>query len=231
MSLALEMATTETIAVSKSNQITEHLKSAVRDLHLMTRLAGWLHFGAINRSDALTQTDEGSELCKEFSPSNRSCPVFDTDLGMCPCEWDDPYNLSCTNMSSTKSPFELRLLQNRRMFGQRRDADSVTGIRYKVTNFGMPGIDDAPENTSWWSNFSELPGAYEGSGASGYEKTNDRLRVSSAMSVVDIPLYNFATRNQLPKSYLGSMVSSLFWLGQYTRRKGCAILIIAIFPS
>jgi hypothetical protein len=47
----------------------------------------------------------------------------------------------------------------------------------------------------------------ERNGASSYKKTNDRLRVSATLSVVEIPLYNYASKNVMEKQFLGSMIA------------------------
>lgn len=204
MSLSLEIKTLQSIVGSKANQASARLQILSGHLHLLSRLAGWLAFDAINRSDAFPQTDVGSQECRDHNPTSSSCPIS----SVCPCEWGDLdlYNLTCTPESDNSS-MHLRRLQHRHMFGQKHDTDKIYGYA------------DTPANTSWWSDFAEIPGADFGSDASGYSTTYDRVRVLSAMAVLDIPLYNYARRNGHEQLFVGSMIA--FQNGSGSGYRGC----------
>lgn len=51
----------------------------MRDLHLYTRTAGWLLFGALQRSEAFTYMRSGAEGCKEYEEKSQ-CPFKDTQV-------------------------------------------------------------------------------------------------------------------------------------------------------
>lgn len=80
-------------------------------------------------------------------------------------------------------------------------------------------LDTLPANTHWWpQNTSLLPGAYKGSSAAGYETTYDRVRVLSAQSVADFPLFNYHVARGEQKtlgSYVGFEADGMFagWSG------------------
>lgn len=205
-SLDLEVVTLESIVWAKANEISVNLQPLIRDLHLMTRMAGWLYFNAINRSDAFTRTVEGSQECRNYHPDNRSCPIFETDRGVCLCKWEDESRSDCTSRRNN-TDIKRRYLQHRHVFGQMRDADEKNGYRNQSVSFGSPGMDDSPSHTLWWSNFSEMPGMEKGRDASGFATTYDRVRVSSAMSVVDIPLYNYISNHMYSDYFVGAMIA------------------------
>jgi len=98
-----------------------------------------------------------------------------------------------------------RSLQERFFFCQSRDADEETGNRVNASSFfENEGVDVSPETTLFWDDFDSLPGSEKGSDAAGFETTYDRARVSSAMAVADIPVYNYATQLGHKKSFIAS---------------------------
>lgn len=60
-----------------------------RDVHVYTRMAGWLLFGGLNRADSFTFQSTGSEECKSYGKNfSTTCPyMLDETLTACPCEW------------------------------------------------------------------------------------------------------------------------------------------------
>lgn len=129
----------------------------------------------------------GSGQCKFYTPGEETiCPFIENDtLTPCSCEWDDPWGYGCTEFGDTIHP---RYLQHRWFEGPASGA-GAEGDREGTL---YPTIDFAPPTTEWWpQNTSKLPGAYKGNNASGYETTYDRVRVVSAVSVADFPLYNY----------------------------------------
>jgi len=184
----LEKTALRSSALLKATQASIAINDIVRDLHIMTRLAGWLFFGGVRRSDGFTHIDEAAQECRLYS-SDKVCPVFeDFDRTPCSCAWED-LNLEDDDVCRSIDSSEARYLQEKFFFCQARDADPSTGRREEAFSFA-PGFDDSPENTLFWDDIDAVPGASKGSNTSGYETTYDRIRVSSAMSVVEIPLYN-----------------------------------------
>jgi len=119
-------------------------------------------------------------------------------------EWEDLNEKLVPCVDNYTDP---RRLQNRFFIGQKRDFDAQTGNRGKAVSLGRPGIDVSPETTLWWDNVNDVPGAEKGVNASGYDTMYDRLRVSSAMSIVEIPVYNYATNVQRSKHDLGTFIA------------------------
>jgi hypothetical protein len=161
------------------------LSRFIRDLHVYSRVAGWLLFGALNRANSFTKTLTGANECKLFEKNGEPlCPfLLNPNNTACDCEWNDPEAKTCTVFNETSS----RHLQYRFVEGQSDDVD-VMGNRM---NSSFPLVGMYPNETNWWNESSLLPGSYKQGNASGYETTYDRVRVTSAMAVIDMPLYNY----------------------------------------
>jgi HAMP domain-containing protein len=205
-SLELELAALHSVAVLKSTQAQLTINEVVRDLHVMTRLAGWLFFDGIARSDAFTHMEEkAAQECRGYvaDDSTRICPFFnDFERAPCACEWEDLNAVACTDVNYT----DARTLQERFFVCQAQDYDKVTGNRDDASSFG-PGVQDSPNTTLWWDDVDKVPGAEKGRSASGFETTYDRIRVSSAISVVEIPIYNYVTRSNYSKYALSTYIA------------------------
>lgn len=161
------------------------LPGAMRDLHLLNRMAGWLLMDAIPRSDAFPELEtEMVEECKAYT-SEEVCP-FDADPARspCDCQWRDPWGRDCDDFS-----VRTRFLQRMWFLCQARDYDPITGARPKSLSY--PEFDFNPVSTKWWEDVDDLPGAEKGENASGFETTYDRVRVISALQTVSLPLYNY----------------------------------------
>lgn len=156
----------------------------LRDLHVATRIAGWLLFGAINRSSSFTEMEiEMVEECKVYS-EDEVCPFeSDESRSPCDCKWDDPWNRTCTI-----HPEDSRYDQRMWYINQNRDYDPDTGRRNESTSF--PEYDFSAATTSWFTDVDEMPGSYKGENASGHATTYDRIRVISALSTAVFPIYN-----------------------------------------
>ena len=202
LSQGLEKETIQNTALRKAASARLALSHRVRDIHLLTRMSGWLLFGAVSRSDSFTQVHTVTEQCKNYDREN-PCPFFGSKTTTCPCEWRDanPLSVECTSYGDNYT----RDIPERFFVAQARDADAVTGVRTKATSF--PEFDYSANTTLWWNSTSELPGATKGANASGYETTYDRVRVLSPLSIIEIPIYSYAVAAGLEKVDLGTMVS------------------------
>lgn len=159
------------------------LSGSMRDLHMLSRISGWLLFGAVKRSESFADVEIPMvEECKAYGPDD-VCP-FDADPSRSPCDcaWKDPWGRECEDFS-----VRTRSLQRMWFLGQARDFDPETGARPSQS---FPEFDFNPVSTKWWTTADEMPGADKGVNASGYETTYDRLRVSSAIQTITLPLYN-----------------------------------------
>jgi hypothetical protein len=166
------------------------LPGSLRDLHLVTRIAGWVLFDALDRSDSFTETEvEMVEECKRYS-DEETCP-FETNntRSPCDCDWNDPWRRQCQDFS-----IPTRQRQKLWYMCQARDFDPETGRRNESLSF--PEYDFNALSTRWWINIAEMPGAYKGVNASGYATTYDRLRVLSAISTAALPIYNYFNNNR-----------------------------------
>lgn len=182
---------------------------AIRDLHLMTRVAGWLYFGGIERSEAFTAMETASEECKVYP--QETCPFYNSDRAPCPCDWDGVlFSDTCTDFNKTVS----RSLQKIFWGLQSSDADPLTGKRTDSQSYFSDGVGNTPATTQWSYDPSLLPGAEKGRQASGFATSYDRLRVGSAMAIAKLPIYNYARnmgrRNHIIGVYMGMQEDGLF---------------------
>lgn len=216
----------------------EVLARFVRDLHIYSRLAGWLLFNGIMRADSFTEVATGANMCKEWVKNGfPQCPFLEVPENCpCDCEWDDPvakvpapWNESagmdpqtCQAYPRNASTIETynatdpRYLQRRYFESQADDVDEY-GTRWRSS---YPLVGNTTDNTTWWDNITAMPGAYKRENASGYNTTYDRVRVTSAMSVADISLYNYNPGIDEQKN-LGTFLA-FEYDGMMTGYTGCA---------
>ena len=168
----------------------------VRDLHIYSRLAGWLLFGAVKRANSFTDAFSGCNECKNYEKqiNGGTCPFFaDPNKNVCDCEWGESRDLPCTNFPNDLFPLttNTRPFQQRFMEGQRDDID-VNGTRMSSS---FPSVGVHPSASAWWSydpeGLQEMPGSSKGNSAGGYATTYDRVRVSSAMGPAEFAIYNY----------------------------------------
>lgn len=201
-------------AASKASLMTAVVFEPIRDLHVVTRVAGWLYFGGIKLSPAFTVMDSASEECKVYQLG--TCPFYDDPIRTpCACDWDDPHGKTCSKFNETES----RNLQKGFWGLQSQDVDPTSGRRYVSSSF--PAVGSSPETTQWFSNASALPGFEEGEQSSGYSTSYERLRVASAMSIVNFPVYNYAASLGWNNRILG-VYAGLEEDGLFTGFNGCA---------
>jgi hypothetical protein len=197
-SIELERDKALSISQARAAFVAEVLVEPVRDLHIYSRIAGWLISDAWTRSDSFTSQNQFAEECK-YTPKNETCPlVLDDTRFACDCKWKDPRGLPCRSYDS-----DTRYLQRRFFAGEKSDTDPLTGNRNSTS---YPDVAFSPQTTSWWDNVDEMPGSWKGANASGYRTTYDRVRVSSAFSIIEFPLYNYDGMGRR-KKHLGMYVA------------------------
>lgn len=203
---SLEIANTNLAetAVLKSSLIEEMLCEPMRDLYTLSRVANWVHSGAIRRADSFTEVDHATEDCKSYN--NYKCPLFDDpDRFPCPCEWDDKRNEETEGEECDKHGQNLpRFLQKRFYACQSKGTNPFTGERPSA--FGVV-LDNSPSASEWWGNVSELPGASEYDENPTLDSSYRRARISSAFSVVEFPIYNYVTELGRQKHHLGTFTA------------------------
>lgn len=174
----------------------------LQDLYIMTRIAGWLFYDGISRSTGFTTIDEIAQVCRVYERG--TCPLESNfDRTLCACRWKDIGQEQCVMVNHT----DPRNLQRKLFFCQARDSNNVTGDRHEAASFGQPGIDDSPGTTLFWDDIDSVPGSSKGVNASGYYTTYDRIRVSSALSMIEIPMYNYMTQLGRRKHFLTSYLA------------------------
>ena len=198
----------------KARYAEEVLPGPLRDLYVVTRMAGWLLFDAIGRSDSFTEVEsELVEECKVYGPEE-VCPYESDDIrSPCDCSWNDPWNRECKAF-----PADPRSLQRMFYLAQKRDFDPETGWRHKSSSY--PDVDFSPNTTSWWTDPDEMPGSNKGANASGHETTYDRLRVISAISTATLPVYNYVANSNRNHTAMSAGVA-FEADGAYVAYSGC----------
>ena len=188
----------------RAHYISELVSMSARDLQVNARFLGWVHFKALNLTDAIPPIVSKSEECKYF-PANE-CPLPENaPETTCDCAWNDPWGAQeCKNYSFSR-PF-----QQSTYFGLREDA-FANGDR-NLTRY--PSVAASPNTTEFWGPIDQVAGASEGLNASGYETTYARLRALAAMSIIQIPLYNYGTHKRINHpswgSYIGYQADGMF---------------------
>jgi hypothetical protein len=200
-SFNLELSTLKKSAESKAELLTTLMHEHVRDSHFIARTTEWLLFDAVPRSEAFLNAESPTEECS-LSPSAAQCP-FNTDdnRSPCPCEWHDISITQCTVSNTTFARYAEKMF-----FGvQAHDMDLTTGDRDRARMY--PVFDYSPNTTLWHQNVSSMPGSAKGTNASGYTTLYDRVRVSSAMAIVHLPIYNYAASLGQQKTVWGTYVA------------------------
>ena len=178
----------------RANYFEEIVSMAVRDAHFAVRFFAWMYFGALRLSDTIPLANTATEFCKTY-PINE-CPIV-PDLLPRPCEWEDPLNNTC---DPTITRADVRPDQNILYAGLKEDA-YPNGDR----NFtSYPAIGFFPNETEFWNNMTEMPGAQAGANATGHETTFARVRTLAAAAVVAVPLFNYplsGSGNRLHRSH------------------------------
>ena len=207
----------------------EHLKSStdlikkhteqifvepLHDLHAIHRLSGWLLFGALDRSDGVTDIEmKLTEECKHYE-SLPECP-FQTDetRSPCPCEWNDPWKRICkTHDVDTNITADPRYFQKLWYLNQDRRAGKV-----------FPEVDYSPNSTLWYSDPNELEGSDKSSNSTGYSTVYDRFRLISALSTIILPVYNYGSEARADGSSASAMSGYISFDtdGAYSGFSGC----------
>ena len=171
--------------ITSTDLITKHMEQIfeepLKDLHMIHRTAGWLLFDAIDISDGIADIEmDFLEECKMYKDPLKECPYVVSDTrSPCPCEWNDPWGRACMNSTVTSLANDPRYVQKLFYMTQRKN-----------TSEGFPS---SPQETSWYSDPNQLEGAKIGSNASGYSTAYARSRVTSALSTIILPVYNYGT--------------------------------------
>lgn len=198
---ALERASLSSLSESKARVAKALLYEVIRDVHMLTRVSGWLLSGALGRSGSLSSMDQATEECKSFG-KDYMCPYFSSERATCPCLWDDRPDVGTCSLVGER---EGRELQAQLFVCEAHDTDPETGDRFASSSF--PIVNFSPESTLWWNDTSQIPGSEKGANASGFRTTYDRLRVISAMAVVEFPMFNAPVNAGQNRSTLGTYVS------------------------
>ena len=165
--------------------LTEILSTQLQNLYLFNRVAGWFYFGALDISLTFTMIDTAAEQCKSYA-QNTTCPAIPDNV--CDCGWKDGSGSSCQNYAQGES----RLFQHPFFEGLNEDV-LPNGDRNETT---YPQVATSPASTSFWNNASSLAGFNNGQSTSRTSTPYDRVRTLSALSFVQIPLYNYGKHSR-----------------------------------
>lgn len=125
-SIEIESASIGTAAVARALFGREVMTRFIRDLHVYSRVAGWLLFGGIRRATGFSYTTTGADMCKNYenaSFASVTCPyILSKTLSPCACEWNDSAvqqgQMSCTwyNDSYTARVVQHRFYEGKDLF-------------------------------------------------------------------------------------------------------------------
>ena len=188
----------------RASYATEAMLIPLRDLYVLNRIAGWLYSGGLPAVDTFTEMHTFAEECKDYGSD---CPAYQSSpASTCDCAWNDP-------MASTCSNDVVNSRQQQRLYFEGLAEDAYPNGDRNVTSFGVHGDKNpfyplygiSPDRTYFWDSIEGLPGANQSS-ASTVDTTYDRVRTASALSALQIPLYNYVQGSQLERAW-GSTVT------------------------
>ncbi len=166
----------------RASLVSSKTEAVARDLHVMTRYATWLFFGALKTASVVDMIGAGAEECKN-EPVGEACQWLKDQP--CDCDWGRHFGevKSCVEYNERES----RPLQKLYMASQRDDT-WPDGAR----NFTRSPFATSPEETNWWESISDLPGSSKDfvAGKFNYVTSFQRATTSSAMSGVLVSFYN-----------------------------------------
>ena len=187
----LERDFLEPFTRTRAAYMREIVSTAMRDLHVFSRIAGWLFTGAIPlANDTFVSVSMTAEQCKTFNPFSNQCAPGIEEKENCDCDWRDPWGETCYEFAGSQ-----RLNQMLAIEGLREDA-LPNGDRDSTT---FPALATSPQSTQFWPNVESLPGF--NSTPSKLPDTSysyDRARVMAALSAIQIPLYNYVLQGYHP---------------------------------
>ena len=184
---------------------TEALLIPLRDLYVLNRMAGWLYSGGLPAVETFTEMHTFAEQCKAYSSN---CPAYqNSPVSTCDCTWKDPVTSTCQN-----DVLDTRQYQRLYFEGLAEDA-YLNGDR-NFTSYGLhdggnpfyPQYGTSPNTTFFWDSIESLPGANQAiDGSSPFDTAYDRVRTASALSAVQIPLYNYFEGSLLERTFGSSL--------------------------
>lgn len=86
-SVVIEKEALRSATQLKATQACILINSVVRDLHIITRVAGWLLLGGLSRSESFTFVEQATQERRNFAPnSGDTCPFcFNKTRAACVC--------------------------------------------------------------------------------------------------------------------------------------------------
>jgi len=194
---AIEMDAMELIVDRKAAIMANMMEGPARDIYVLARTTSWLIFGGIQRSDKAAVLDSTSERCKTYPEGE--CPYSKP----CSCGWGHGWNLTGVQCDGAESDIDSRYLQRQWFEVQKLDSNPITGERISSPSFPI-----SPESTLWWKNATELPGSEIGpSRTSGYDTLYNRVAVSSASAVFNLPIHNYQSFRRKERTTFGGYLA------------------------
>lgn len=183
-----------TLAKARAVFSARVISPSFRDVHLMSRIAGWLFFGGLQKANSVTAMTTASEECKKIpfprKDPDHGCPyVQNLSNTPCDCKWKrngDSESTQCFDYDQDYDQ-DSRYLQQLWWFGSKQDAWPNGDVNFT----SYPDVATSAANTSWWSDWNAVPGAELGFNATNSNTIYEILLSLSAMSMVQIPIFNY----------------------------------------
>ena len=196
VSINTELATIFTLTQLRATYASELLSIPLRDLYVLSRMSSWLFMGAVPLAPSVTAMVTTAESCKNFA-NPAFCPaLFEANPATtCDCAWKDPRNSnSCSNYA-----FAEESRRKQRVFFEGLSEDASTNGDRNTTSY--PAVASSPGTTAFWSSMTSTPGSEDGTNSAGRDTTFGRLRLLSALSMIQIPLFNYAIQTDFPRTW------------------------------
>jgi hypothetical protein len=169
----------------RADYLSSLTRQSTRDAYLLTRYSGWLLSEGISRSESFTEVTTGVEQCKSFSEDAASCPYVEKEY-VCDCAWNQrqrPSGMTCSEYPNGSRDLQVPY------WASESQAALDDGDRPGTL---FPSASYSPETVAFWDDPFELPGWQAGWNASGIDTAYDRLRVISALPLLQV-IYNSQT--------------------------------------
>lgn len=189
-SIEFEISSLQPLAQARAHFGNLVAAGSFRDLHIFTRAAGWILFGATQKSFSYPAMITGAEQCKHYPFNQKDCPFFNQIDTACDCDWPVaslPQSAQCYDYKS--QGIDSRNLQRIWWVGSNETYWPNGDVNY--TRY--PSVATTPNTTSFWAHQLDVAGHESGlnNSASGYYTTYEALRNVAAYSYFLLPLQNY----------------------------------------
>jgi hypothetical protein len=176
-----ELRSLSTLAVSRANFAANVIAPVIRDAHLLNRISGWLSFGALDMALSVSSMVNVQKKCDNNAFDGAHKCTYYQEKSELPCECSQPMeNKSFVKKTCSQRNTDLPALQR------------------------VWWIGESMENTTLRSEISSLQTNID-INSNRNASTIDLLHLSSSLSVVRIPLFNYIVESR-PKGTISFSV-------------------------